>query len=391
MFVLLALTVLLADALCGIFSASKTSNARAVDRSLLKITPEELTEATCNTVTGSAATTVAVDLSPLFVGVVGMWGDAAQVLSELWILTTLTERGLGRRLEPVRFAANTDDYLASADIILFGPFADRKRTSDIARRYYNRSVLIFIAGENTRKDAYVTFADQMVDEVHISLGHRRDMGRAASYHRLPLWLIFVLQKDCGCVFPPGLRKKGNADEWRAREGFASLLSSHSSYPRSELFNLMSAIGRVDAPGNAFHNVEWPADLPNSLLAGKVEWLHRYRYNICPENSRTPDSGYNTEKAVQALLSGAVPIYWGDVPMDPQVFNPRRFIFYDGTDGSVVDVVNALENDNSFRDMWFDEPILVPGADQWLHLWCHRAEIMLRESFNGVQSARSVPV
>ena len=41
---------------------------------------------------------------------------------------------------------------------------------------------------------------------------------------------------------------------------------------------------------------------------KIEYLSRFRYNLCPENTCAP--GYTTEKLFHAVLAGAIPIYWG---------------------------------------------------------------------------------
>ena len=127
-------------------------------------------------------------------------------------------------------------------------------------------------------------------------------------------------------------------------------------------------------------------------------------NICPENSLTASRGYNTEKAPQALLSGAIPLYWGDTPLDPEVFNPSRLLVYmDNDNSSVLAVVSALERERQvavdlgdlswFGEIewseaagrwvsaarptgvgsatlrWFEQPVLSPTADLWMKTWC----------------------
>ena len=138
------------------------------------------------------------------------------------------------------------------------------------------------------------------------------------------------------------------------------------------------LGRVDAPGKAFHNAEWPADLPNHHLRGKIEYLRGYRFTICPENSRTRGAGgYNTEKLGQAHHSGAVPIYWGDA-IDAEVFNPARVIVFNGSNAEAVrDTMRRLQEDAGFRAAWFSQPILAPTAGAWLEAWCAEAVSMFR--------------
>jgi hypothetical protein len=140
------------------------------------------------------------------------------------------------------------------------------------------------------------------------------------------------------------------------------------------------LGRVDAPGPAFHNAEWPASLPaNHYLRGKIEYLKGYRFNICPENSRSSGAGgWNTEKLMQAHIAGVVPIYWGDA-VDTDVMNPARIIFFNDTNSDLVlETMHRLQEDEPFRSAWFAQPILAPTAGTWLEAWCDEAARLFRE-------------
>jgi hypothetical protein len=187
----------------------------------------------------------------------------------------------------------------------------------------------------------------------------------------------------------------------ARPGFATLLSHHAPYPRTELFSLMSSLGfgQVDCPSDAFHNVEWPGphmtwtpSAPHSHLpsGGKVEFLSHYKFNICPENSMTPEGrgpgGYSTEKAPQAFEAGTVPLYWGDA-LDEGAFNPKRIIRFNGSEEYVEQTVVALMTDLAARAAFFAEPVLQCGADAWLEAWCDRAADLLADEWAKVQQAR----
>ena len=167
----------------------------------------------------------------------------------------------------------------------------------------------------------------------------------------------------------------------------ALLASRSPFPRPELFHLLSSLGHgsIDAPGQAFHNVEWPGPhihypLENSIIQGKIEFMRHYKFAICTENSMSIEGfGYNTEKLPNALESGAVPVYWGDGFIDT-VFNPKRYIRFNGTDlVSVARTVNALMSDSTARAGFFAEPILECDADRVLAAWCnHAAKVFARE-------------
>ena len=326
---------------------------------------------------------------PLRVAAQNMWLDAAVVLAELEsLLVPIAWAAGGVGLIAVDVSAPQEVQLAAADVILFGPYGDRNASGAVARAHRGHALTVFIGGENQWQGGY---HDQMVPDVHIALGHRRDLV-APNYMRLPWWLPYVLDASAPLYAPPRfsprLRRRDGAAAWAARPRAAALLSSHAAFPRRELFELFNRSGlSVDAPGKFLHNTEWPAGLPNHHLRGKVEFLERYRYNICPENSRSGGGGgYNTEKLPQALMAGAVPVYWGD-PIDADVFNVERVIEYDGvSDASVMDIVVQLETDAAFREQWFSRPVLVSAADAWMGAWFAEVVALWRA---GAASLRAV--
>ncbi|MDR3169922.1 MAG: hypothetical protein LBU27_09650 [Candidatus Peribacteria bacterium] len=58
---------------------------------------------------------------------------------------------------------------------------------------------------------------------------------------------------------------------------------------------------------------------------KISFLQQYRFNICPEN--TLEKGYVTEKLVDAIQGGCVPIYRGMLDeWDKQIFNKEAIIY-----------------------------------------------------------------
>jgi len=328
--------------------------------------------------------------------------DATTIARELWLFQDIVRLAFGASLEAIDTTLSLREQLASSDLILLGPYGSRAVCDDFVRS--SRGVSIFLGSENTDGGP---FDDQMLGVVDVSLGHRRQMSDFAEksspwlsfmevqtvhsrYLRIPWWLPYSVDPTSGgCAFSSSLLQTSlNSSEgsvvasaWRMRPGFSSLVSSHAPYPRKELFSLLRRVGRVDAPGAAFHNMEWPEDIPgNTHLDGKLTFLSRYRFNICPENSRTRGSGgYTTEKLTQALMAGSIPIYWGD-SIDEEVFNPARVIIFDGyNEESVVSTVLKLENDQDFRINWFSQPILAPSAPRWLQAWCHSAANILREA------------
>lgn len=331
----------------------------------------------------------------LRVGVLGMWDDAGQVMGELRVLSPLLQHVTGRAVVPLHKLTPAFVRDRLADIVLVGTYGDPAEIRSSVRRLHRETsaVTIFVASENTDGGG---FWDQLASDVDVSMGHRKDAAAAnwTNYHRIPWWLPYSTDRSGRCEFLPELLASDGADaaaaavSWASRPGFAALLSSHTQYPRPELFAALTQLGtergfgRVDAPGRAFHNIEWPSNLPNSHLRGKVEWLRGYRWQITPEGTRSapPGSGqggYNTEKVADAHRAGAIPIYWGDTPLDPQVWNPQRIMhFEDGQADQLLRQVAQLETNTTARLLWFGQPVLQPGAPAWLTAWCDRFRLLV---------------
>jgi hypothetical protein len=335
---------------------------------------------------------------PLRVAVVASWSSSRNTLAHLWLLSRVFEAATGRPLEPVQ-PEWLPDFLQVwlADVVLFGPYGLAADSRETAKRLRARGTLtLFFASESWIGDAH-GFSDMMVNDVDISFGHRRDI-LDANYLRLPWWLPDVLDpsaaKGALSILPALLEPGPDPEAWRARSGFAALLSSHTSFPRPELFALMTSLGGfVSAPGRAFHNCDWPAGLPTQGNTpnegnGKVTYLSGVRFNICPENSRYRGGGYTTEKLVHALLAGTVPIYWGDaVEADAAFFNFRRVIVFDGeSNASVVEQVRRLDDEAAFRAAWFARPKLNQNAQVWVDDWAAKAINVVAAAFAASQLA-----
>ena len=284
-----------------------------------------------------------IDLPPLRLAVFGFFppdvhsgfGTASEVLRKLWIFSVLVNMATGRQLEAVDDLLPIEAQLADADILLIACMGPREAAVDVARRFRNSSVTIFVCGENTARGPGTLggeFHDHLAGEVRIIMGERDLSSSYPESIRLPWWIPDTLTRECGCTFPPQFRAREDPQAWGSRPGFASFLASRAPFPRPELFRLLSSLGHgmVDSPGQAFHNIEWPGPHVNYSLGnsirGKVDFMRQYKFALCTENSMSVEGrGYNTEKLPHALESGAVPIYWGDTFIDP-VFNQKRYIF-----------------------------------------------------------------
>lgn len=90
--------------------------------------------------------------------------------------------------------------------------------------------------------------------------------------------------------------------------------------RQSFFDVLERVvgEHIDAPGKCKNNMK----VDNAHWTKNVDLFKSYKFVIAVENSLLP--GYITEKMVNPLLAGAVPIYLG-APDIVEHFNPKRFI------------------------------------------------------------------
>jgi alpha(1,3/1,4) fucosyltransferase len=90
--------------------------------------------------------------------------------------------------------------------------------------------------------------------------------------------------------------------------------------RNEFFRRLSKYKRVDSGGKLFNNV-------GGRVPDKQAFLAECRFTIAFENESHP--GYTSEKVAEPMLTGTIPIYWGD-PLVGNDFDTRSFLSYHDT-------------------------------------------------------------
>ena len=90
---------------------------------------------------------------------------------------------------------------------------------------------------------------------------------------------------------------------------------------------------------------------------KINFLKKYKFNICFENSSTP--GYVTEKIIQSMYVNSIPIYWGDKLIERD-FNTKSFLNYhdyENDDVFIEKIINLHSNNDEYENMikepWFN--------------------------------------
>ena len=147
--------------------------------------------------------------------------------------------------------------------------------------------------------------------------------------------------------------------------FCSIVASHDMYGnRMPIVNLLSKISFVECPGKMNNNV------PSFDDAGltKQEYIGQFTFNICPEN-HTGHIGYTSEKILDAISSGCIPIYYGrtDDEQDIKIFNQNRIIRYDPSSKESMDncykkVKELVDNPDKLKEFYQQPPFLDNAED-----------------------------
>lgn len=275
--------------------------------------------------------------------------------------------------------------ISEADVVYVGYGVDhRVYINDLVPT--DKTVTIYVQCENFEVTDY---SHQFIDSVDVSLGSSSDIS-APNYQHTPCWLAPALSRDADypLQFSPDLFDLIEPEVWRARSRFAVQISNHGPFPRQLLVDLLRRIGLVEQFGKwQKTNTDWPSHLLPRYPSNRYFFRH-FRYAICPESQLSPSGGYITEKLVMAHLSGAVPVFWGDKPTF-QVFNPGRILTLNvnGPNDPVLphaieellQTVQQLETNATFRKEWFGRPILMASAPLWVESWISNVTDLIKRA------------
>lgn len=99
---------------------------------------------------------------------------------------------------------------------------------------------------------------------------------------------------------------------------------------------------------------------------KNKFLEQFVFNLCPENTYT--RGYVTEKILDAYTAGCIPIYWGGIEDELDIFNQHAMIYYDPHQRkSFRDRLEELAHGGEKVDELVAQPVFMPGAAARIYL------------------------
>jgi len=241
---------------------------------------------------------------------------------------------------------------------------------------------IFLARENLATRPY--WQDFMLNEpcIDLSIGFD-DIKDNPKYIHIPFWIMWTLDPQETYESVSAKIAKWNSPDnmsWNNRK-FCSFLCSHGDKGREMIFKELSTVDNIDSAGRWMHNDD---SLKLQYGDNKLVWLRNYRFNLTPENSNAP--GYVTEKLLDCISCGCVPVYWGgDNHPDADIFNQSTIIFFNmGKENS--DIVKLIAELNADEKKYMDfacQPRFLPEAADVIWGYYEELERRLRELINNI--------
>jgi GR25 family glycosyltransferase involved in LPS biosynthesis len=209
------------------------------------------------------------------------------------------------------------------DFIIHGSF-NRRNEND----FYPETIpRIFFSGECEQRYP-INHQDRRI-QLFLTFNLRED----ERYMRLPIWVLYLdwfnkipvttttstksvdqYPRNPG-IMPLTLATDSNPNPYISRKEFCSFIVSNPHCNTRNLFfkKLSTAYKKVNSAGKFLNNIGEPIGCLHEGGgqgdAAKHNYLTKHKFNICFEN--TCESGYITEKVLQAKLAGCVPLYWGE--------------------------------------------------------------------------------
>ena len=163
------------------------------------------------------------------------------------------------------------------------------------------------------------------------------------HFRLPHWPFYV--DPLQLVKPPDYDPA--AVLARKTRFCAFMVSNPLGRVRNEFFRRLSRYKPVDSGGRVFNTL-------GRRVTDKRAFLADYKFTIAFENESHP--GYTTEKVVEPMLAGSIPIYWGD-PLVGRDFDTRSFLSAHDSPSldDLVDRVVAVDRDPALHLALLQQP------------------------------------
>jgi hypothetical protein len=218
------------------------------------------------------------------------------------------------------------------------PYADPTEARNVPRVKPGNYVRVFMTGENV---------EPLMEHCEFAISFSVLIDHP-NHLRLPLWVY----ENRGSGYRPDRLVKDPDTDWQLvaqeKTQFCNFVYLHPVPFRERIFAAVSAYKHVDAAGQCLNNMNgWMVPSAPTRLAGKVAFFRRYKFTLSIENSIWP--GYETEKLVDPLYAGSIPIYAGN-PMARAHLDADAYIDL-ANFSSLKEMVEFLREVDNDRDLY----------------------------------------
>nr|WP_246429833.1 glycosyltransferase family 10 [Prosthecomicrobium pneumaticum] len=168
--------------------------------------------------------------------------------------------------------------------------------------------------------------------------------------RLPLWAVYLDWWDGSAAH--SVDRALAPRQFRPRPHFCNFVYSNPTTFRAEVCHRLDRRRPVDRLGSVLNNA-------GVRVRDKMKALGDYRFTLAFENAYSP--GYVTEKLLEPLLAGSIPIYWGGDEAASD-FNPEAFVdarAFGDVDALVAHIL-ALDDDEEAQRRLVEAPLFPDG-------------------------------
>ena len=157
---------------------------------------------------------------------------------------------------------------------------------------------------------------------------------------------------------PTIDRNYTSDFLNSKQYFANFISSHESEGgiRGDFFKKLSHYKRVESPGTYLNNMP-NGETVQFMTDSKTNFQKNSKFSLCFES--TKHHGFVTEKLMDALVAGSIPVYYGSETVT-EIFNKKSFINcndYNSFDEVIEKIIELDNNDEKYLEM-LRQPILV---------------------------------
>ncbi len=186
---------------------------------------------------------------------------------------------------------------SSPDFIIFSNFGTEHLKYNCPR--------LFFSSENERPNMFKA-----------DLAITMDFKTNKRHFRMPLFVYYLHQYGQKWNELNRTSKEHALVAWNKKSKFCcAVISNGNSKMRNDFLDFLQKKEQIDSGGRFKNNIGMPVD-------SKLDFIKDYKFVLSFENSS--NKGYTTEKLLEPLIVGSIPLYWGNkkIAFD---FNPNCFI------------------------------------------------------------------